>query len=297
MEDRVKLLIETAGCNQYEAELALKSAKGNFADALDFLNRVSPGLGILKCKFYLTDKYIYGVFLIIRDIKQKSILSVSSVVSANPAVFEYDIDKSWEEIDKTIFIYRMENGVYAEYSNQLQEKLYKIAKTADLMHDQKKSEEIIKTALYECCSSDNIVLNLNFEEEPYKTHRSDIQLGAPPDISQGEKIILDVELLNDDEGYPAATLCVGDVVWARIIDQRDIAEYLSIRLGGRSSNKIQPLAVQITGSQKNGDTIVLNFRFTEKIEGKAEMESATKVKVASKLGSRGLLDWIKKIIK
>lgn len=287
MEDKIKLLMETTGCNQYEAELAYKSAKGNFVEALDFLNRVSPGLGIIKCKFIITERYIYGMFLIIYDVKQQSILTVSTLVSSNPVIYEFNLSSCWEDMERFIYSNRLEDWADVGLSNKLQEKILSLFEGGIITSDIR-DDERFKDIIKEVFSTDNYSMDIDFSTEAYKT-QSITDTSTQQDLIKEiplNKIVITLELIEDPKhGVAAKLLSEGDVVWVRVSDTRDIAEYLFSCMGGIIDGKVVPLACQISSVEKSKDISeenILWFRFTDTIVGYARVSREFKAKVVSR---------------
>ncbi len=282
MENKIKLLMETAGCNHYEAELAYKSAKGNFAEALDFLNKVSPGLGVVKGRLILPDKFIYGAFLIIFDIKQANILTTSAVISENPKIYELDFSLSWEDIDKAIYSYKLEESVLPNFSNIMQEKIPRIIERVFFFESEQSCEDKMKEFLNEVFDTENIVVSIDYSEEPYKTQISIDPPSAHERCEASGKIMLEVEPLVDDDGVPAPALSENDVVWLKITDRREIAGYLAEMLGGKSDEGILPLACQISKARRRDKKVLFEFKFNDSVAGFATVDKKERIKVASR---------------
>lgn len=297
MDDKIKLLMETTGCNQYEADLAFKSAKGNFAEALDFLNRVSPGLGIIKGKFIVAKKFIYGAFQVIFDIKQRNVITTSAIVSENPGIYELNLESQWEDVGRAIYSFRLEDGALPDYSNMLQEKVADVVEKATPPDELAAIGERLDKILGDIFASDEIIKNIEYSEETYKTQTSlaDKDMNAAGQNSPSGKIVLSVEPLKDENGVAAVSLKESDVIWVKITDSREVAEYLAERLGGRSEGKILPLACQITSVKKAGPKVELAFKFTETIKGITEIDAGEKIKVVSRQDSGKIAGWWKKL--
>ena len=299
MEEKIKLLMETAGCNRYEAELAYKSAGGDFVEALDFLNRVSARLAITRGKFMAAEKFIYGVFLIIADVRKKSILTASAVATKNPSVYETDVLRPWEDIEKTIYAARLGAGALPELSGILQEKILSAAlESADLSPAAEAVEAMLSAAL----ESADVSVTLDTTEEPYKTPVVPVadefgSSSAPRPRSGG--VTLCVEPLTDEkDGARASTLSRGDVVWIRVNDEREIAQYLAERLGAAKGGRVFPLASEIVSVDKDKDNgaVALGFRFAENVAGLGRVDSSTMVKKAERSDSAGrLAEWWRKL--
>ncbi len=85
----------------------------------------------------------------------------------------------------------------------------------------------------------------------------------------------------------------GDVVFAKIIDSRDIAQYLSKLLGGKQQDEIIPLTTVIEKIEKDGETFILYTKFGPGVFGKDIIIKDERVEVDSV--SRGLLRILRKV--
>lgn len=85
----------------------------------------------------------------------------------------------------------------------------------------------------------------------------------------------------------------GDVVFAKIIDSRDIAQYLSKLLGGKQQDEIIPLTTVIEKTEKDGERFILWTKFGPGVFGKDSVAKDERVEVDS--GSRGLWGIFRKV--
>jgi len=169
-ENKIRLLMETTGCNRYEADLAIKSSGGDFVGALNFLNNAMARLEIIRGKFMSQKNFIYGAFLFISDIKKGAPLSASAVLSNNPAVYEINISSPWEEIEKFIYSARLSSGSLPELSGILQEEFSRIL--GDLcsgspLDIEGKIKDTVSAVLN--TTAEDIRIFAERSEEPYKT--------------------------------------------------------------------------------------------------------------------------------
>ncbi len=115
--------------------------------------------------------------------------------------------------------------------------------------------------------------------------------------SQNMTIFLETELVLEDsvEGVPSNKLQKGDLVLAKIVDKRDIAQYLSRLLGGKKQDEIIPLTIPIETieieKEKVGGVNVYT-RFSAGVVGLACLSSDDKVKLVKRTRKK----WFEKIL-
>ncbi len=316
-DEKIRLLMETTGCNRYEAELAAKSSGGNFVEALNFLHNAMARLDVIRGKFIVKEQFIYGAFLFISDIKKGLPLAISVVVSKNPAVYEMSVSSDWEDIEKHIYSARLSVGSLPEISALLQEKFSGLVwmVCSEPSFD---IEENIKKTLEEIFNTKNVQLAYERTEEPYKTPTSTI-VGAMDNINKnsGEEvtsglnfsydemavasrqrvraatITLDVEplklLIQGDniksdevdikDFVPASEVKSGYAIWVRIADSREVAIYLAERLGCYKEEKgFLPIVCEVLSVKIVGGQMVYEVKFTDNISGVCKVRPDENIK-------------------
>jgi len=96
-------------------------------------------------------------------------------------------------------------------------------------------------------------------------------------------LVIQVALDPDPDGTPCSALSAGDMVYATINDQRDIAQYLSKLFGARSEDGMRPLLVPVEAIEKGTpDVVTIRVRFSAGVCGDISMPGDLKLKAVRK---------------
>jgi hypothetical protein len=89
-------------------------------------------------------------------------------------------------------------------------------------------------------------------------------VGVPP---EEDLLVLKISLEEDAAGVPAAELRAGDMVFAQIIDGRDIAQYLARLFGGLTSSGPVPIEVPVEAIESSPAGTLVRVRFAVGVAG------------------------------
>ena len=111
-------------------------------------------------------------------------------------------------------------------------------------------------------------------------------------------LVLKISMEEDAEGLPAAELRAGDMVFARIVDGRDIAQYLSRLFGGLTASGPVPIEAPVEALESNVEGTLARVRFAVGVAGDAVVPADRRLKVA-RGAARGRSDgsWWNKLFK
>lgn len=92
-------------------------------------------------------------------------------------------------------------------------------------------------------------------------------------------VILNIDLvISDSSGVKAKDLHNGDVVYSLITDTRDIGQYLTRLLGGKTKDGVVPLPTEIEEVGYEEEMVKLRVHFTPGIVGLAKVNPDLSVK-------------------
>jgi hypothetical protein len=315
MQDKIALLMEETGCDQGEAELALEMCGYEVEKAVKAIPRLHKDIVILKARVRLPDRHHFGLLLVVLNARSRALLRSRAVLSYNPAVFTVPLERDWFEFEKALFGCRLWEGSLQAESQDLEQALaehYRTASSSPAFSRSPMEPEILSKEL------GGVVARLHPGAAPEVQVRQDIlDLGSFQSLRGGaeapaaearakrraqpsradETLILKVALEEDPQGVPVLELRAGDIVSARIVDARDIAQYLSKLLGGYSEAGPQPIPGPVEAIESGpGEDMLVRVRFAVGACGDAEIKRGARVRV-SRATEREAVSWWRRFFK
>lgn len=294
IRDKKQLVIEETGCDAEQASVVLESTGLDVGKAIKVINSLRQHIIIIKGKFKAETHNIYGLLIVIADIKVNRIVRLANIVTCNPSVYQTSLKIPWHEFEKTLYALRLADGSLQETTQKLQEQLRNVVFSDKnnvffSMLEQKNRDSLGKIFMKEVKTimpDDAIVFHeeleeinlLQFKELRGETDGLESYTPFPAIVEREEQnslLILEIELMKGVGGInkPAKDAVPGELVWAKIIDQRDIAQYVSRLLGCKvkkdNREEAIPLAVPIEAIHDGK----LQVRFGPGILGQTTMQS------------------------
>ncbi len=306
----VNVLIEETGCSKDEARRYLPEANGNITLALKRISRDIKPIGVMKCKFRADRVNIYGLLMLIYNIREKRMLRYAAVAGCNPEIYETDIKKQWFGFEKELYSRRLKEGSLREITQRIEQaiilkiqeknqaKFYLLAQNNNL----EKIEQIFNSQVQEVIKYDtgrDVKLNmgitgekLNLRQFRYLTDKDKIndefKLHLDDKKTYSSLIALDIELLKNQKDTPVKRLDrveAGDMLVTRIVDIRDIGIYLSYLLGGRKDEQLAALSAPAEDIKETEVGIEIVVRYGPGIVGRYSGAGNEKINVVSSLSS------------
>jgi len=316
MKDKVTLLMEETGCERSEAELALELCGYDLESAVKAIPRLFQNIVVLKARIRAEAVPLYGLLLVILNLKDKSLLRARAVVSHNPAVYASELEQHWFDFEARLYACRLWVGSVQEQSQSVEQKLstYFASPEAQDFYDEgsdykDKDFDALRAALsvelgaaVELTAQQDVLDMGQFQEvrprgegsgEPQPARRP-ARVHGGPGQGPGGMLVLGVDFERDEEGgIPASSLSAGDLVYTRISDSRDIAQYLGKLFGSRSGDGVSPLLVPIEAIEtEEGGRMTIRVRFSAGVCGDLSVDGATKLKAVPRPSQT---PWWKKI--
>lgn len=292
MSDKVQLLVEETGCDPKQAELALRLCGYELEKAVKMLPGLIKDIVVFKGKFSLESQGLYGVLLVIVNLKTQSLVRAKAVVSYNPSVYLMPLEEEWFEYEKHLYRCRLWEGSLQGQSQELEQLIVQAvteSSPADLTReDFERAFAFFHALLSKSLGSrENLKLLLKKEDldlGQLQLMKRDLKKPAPASVPSGETLVLRVALDADPQGIEASQLKAGDTVAAEIIDPRDIAQYLAKLLGGRNQEGLMPLLapVESVKAGDKGEGAVVRVRFSSRICGQVSLPSDIRIKVIAR---------------
>ena len=311
--DKIALLMEETGCDQGEAELALEMCGYVVEEAVKAIPRLHKNIVVLKGKLVQPEQNLFGLLLVVLNVKSRVVLRTRAVVSYNPAVCSVSLDKDGFEFEKYLYGCRLWEGSLPTESLEIEQAVASRLRSgagAGLFDAQPADAEKVQAelagVLKQVLRSGRLDLRLKKDVldlgqfhslRPAPSGRGERQLsggGAPLRTGASgpqfdELLILKVALESDEAGMPAAELRAGDLVAARIADNRDIAKYLAKLFGGHSDQGPVPIpapveAIEAAAAPAAGEphALLVRVRFSAGVCGDAEVPAQARLRAVRK---------------
>ena len=292
--------MEETGCYKEEAKEYLENASGNITLALKNILRDIKPIGVIKCRFTVTDVNIYGLMLVIFNGRNRKILRFAAVAGCNPEIYETDNRQQWFSFEKNLYSQRLKSGSLRELTQNIEQSLliriqeqeteyfYRcwdendIEKIKIMVTQQIKNVIKYDTGIDYDVAVETECQSLNLRQFKYLTDVEKIdeefKLHLDDEKTYSSLIVLDAELVRNSKNVPCVkveNLEAGDVVYTNIVDTRDIGIYLSHLLGARYGDDLVPHSATIEDVKDTEDGIEVMVRFGPGIVGRA-LENAKK---------------------
>jgi len=307
-QDKISLLMEETGCDQKQAELAMTSVGYNLEKAIRTIGTLLKNIVVVRVKFHVPSQHLYGLVILLADVRRRSLFRIRAVVSYNPALYETPLAGDWYDFEKTIYAFRLHDGTLQQVTQNLektlqewfeknsQEGLYDVL-TVERIEGLR---EIFQKSLFGYFTDNALEMQLSSDElnlEQFRRFKLEEETvpsrpeGGPDDHS-GSKLVLNIDLQQDADGIPAREVKAGDFVYALLTDGRDIAQYLSKLLGGSGEHGLKPLPAPVESSRRDGETISFQIRLSGTIVGVAEVGADSLVR----LQKRTAMSWWRRLV-
>jgi len=277
--DKIALLMEETGCDKGEAELALEMCGYVVEEAIQAIPRLHKNIVVLKGRIVHPEHNLFGLLLVILNVKSRAVLRTRAVLSYNPAVCAVSLSKGWFEFEKYLYGCRLWEGSLPTESLEIEQSVANHlrsgagaghfdarpagaeavqAELCDVLRRQLRSaglelrlrKDVLDMGQFQSlrAAPSGSGERLRSYGRPYRDGAS-LRAGGPGPARAGpmpdELLILKVALEEDLAGVPAEDLRAGDLVAAHIADNRDIAKYLAKLFGGHSDQGPVPIPAPV----------------------------------------------------
>ncbi|HVE13610.1 MAG TPA: hypothetical protein VNI01_09470, partial [Elusimicrobiota bacterium] len=121
MNDKVGILMEETGCDRGEAELALELCGYDVESAVQAVPRLFQNILVLKGRVLVRSESLYGLWLVILNLKGRSLMRARAVLSYNPAVFSSELDRHWFDFEARLYACRLWAGTIQASSQEAEQ--------------------------------------------------------------------------------------------------------------------------------------------------------------------------------
>lgn len=294
MKDKIELLMEETGCDRGEAELALEMCGYEVEEAVRQIPRLLNDICALKGKFVRPNENQHGLFLVVLNLKTRKVLRARAVMSYDPAVCAVGLEEDWFAFEKHLYGCRLMDGSLPAESLEVEQRLaahfraaepgvFDLLRTAGVDEATAELSAPLRHHFRDQGLSLRLkkdILDLGQFQSLRKVPAPAARRGKPAAPPEEDLLVLKITLEEDAEGVPAAELHAGDMVFARIVDGRDIALYLARLFGGLTSSGPVPIEVPVEAIETSPAGTLARVRFAIGVAGDAVVTGEKRFKAA-----------------
>lgn len=313
MNEKIELLMEETGCERGEAELALEMCGYDVEEAARQIPRLLRDICALKAKFVLPASNQHGLAVVALNLKSRKVLRARAVLSYDPAVCAIGLEEDWFAFEKHLYGCRLWDGSLPAESLETEQRLAAYFRGAP-----PESFDRLRGATSEEAAADfSALLRAHFRDPglSVRLKKDILDLGqfqslrkAPaPAAPRGraamrgaateDLLVLRIALDEDLEGPPASELRAGDLVSARIVDGRDIAQYLARLFGGLTAQGPVPIEAPVEAIEAVAGGVLIRARFAVGVAGDAVVPAERRLRAARGAQGRGDGSWWRRFFK
>lgn len=292
-DEKIALLMEETGCDRGEAEAALLENHDDVHEALKAVARLQRHIVVIKGKFAHPEANQFGLLMVVVNAKTREIMRSRAVVSFNPAVYEAALEKDWFEFERQLYSCRLWEGSLQVESLEVERSLADRFRALDafaletLGRDESPAPTAdVSGALKEVFGAtvrlklQKDVLDLGrFRSLEAAPARSSARASRSPARQSEDPLVLRIELEEDPSGMAARELRAGDMVSARIVDSRDIAQYLAKLFGAHSEQGPVPMLAPVEAVESGEEGLLARVRFAAGVCGDALIPQEARLKI------------------
>ncbi|MBI5597537.1 MAG: hypothetical protein HY928_15715 [Elusimicrobia bacterium] len=298
-KDKVALLMEETGCDRSEAELALQLCAYDVESSVQAVPRLFQHVVIFKARVREPAQSLYGLWLAILNLKERRLLRARAVVSYNPAVFASELDIHWFDFEARLYACRLWAGTAQDLSQDLEAALAAFFDSAEARPFYEEGRRFGSEAFAPVRAAMGRVLGAGVELEarqdvldlgefrevrPTEPYGEEVPpprpWKRPRRAARGGLLVLHIAIEPDPAGVAAEELKAGDLVYASINDQRDIAQYLAKLFGGGGEKGAGPVVAPIEAVERTEGRVALRVRFSAGVCGDVDLPGALRVRTA-----------------
>ncbi len=294
-DPKVKDLMYATGVDEKLAVLLIEFTGGDITGARKIIESMPKDFLVLKIRYMGHKTHNYGVISIVLNLRSKTIEDLYVIVDKKIEASQVDSKLKYEDFKSEIIKYTKEKNPNLEMIGRLREAIstidFKERIFTKMLRDDKFDLEQLKVVFselfFKILTESNCAIKIESEGvDLFRLHKSNETYVVKKeeelvDVSDNEKgkevqlkeeihirnislVLLKVEpLLSPIRGIPCSELQIGDQIMVKIIDEREIGDYLGNLLGGKKDNEIIPIPATISEINKQEDTgnlmILVNF--------------------------------------
>jgi len=309
MDPKVKELMYATGADERLASLLVEFTGGDIDGAKKIIEAMPKDFVAIKVRYMAHKTHYYGSILLVVDVRRRTMEKVLILADKKITASQIDNKLRYEEFRDAIIKYIKENNPDDEMMGRLREGMEKEEFIESifrrLRRDNSFDPEELKVVFSELFSrvltEQNCAIKIETEGvDLFRIHRTDreyvIRRESEENLSKQEDsiskkeevhirnislVLLKVEpVLSPVRGVPATELEIGDQILVKIIDEREIGEYLCELLKGKDeSGERIPITALIKeiNKQEETDNLSVIVQFGPGIAGKMIIPPEVKI--------------------
>ncbi len=314
MEEKIKQLMSETGADRHTVEMILDFTGGDIDGARKIFQAMPKDYLALKIRYMGHRTHNYGVILIVINIKTREIEEVELIVSKEIKASEVDTNLKFEKFRDAIREYIKMGSVNLIMIDRLKEGIKSVEfkeaifrnLTPDGVININDLKIILSELMFKVLTDSNVAIKIDQEKIDIFRYtrklKKDVsqQEEKSGEIIEGEKeeekekverkqeveirsislIILKIEpVLSPVKGVSITELHPGDEIMVRIIDERDVGDYLATLLGGKVGGDRVPIPATVKEMEKSAETenVMLLVEFGPGIAGRCFVPPEIKV--------------------
>lgn len=314
MENKAKELMYATGADEKLAEMLIKFTGGDVEGAKKIIQAMPKDYLALKIKYMGHKTHRYGIILIVLNMRAKTIEDVYTIVDNKLIASQLDSTLPFEAFKLSIINYIKKNDPNLEMMGRLRDAInnteIKDQIFSNLLKEDKFDAEKLKVIfselIFKVLTESNSAIKIEQEEvDLFRIHRS-ITPDESSDENKDEKIevestdnsdnavkeeihirnislvLLKTEpVLSPVRGTLLSELQLGDEIMVKIVDEREIGEYLADLLKAKKDNNVIPIPATIKDIKKQDETgnMMILVQFGPGIAGKMYVPADIKIEV------------------
>lgn len=316
MDPKVKELMYSAGIDTKLSTLLVEFTGGDIEGAKKIVEAMPKEYIAIKIRYMAHKTHYYGAILIVVDIKGGNLEDIFIIVDKKTVASQIDNTMKYEDFKEKIIKYiKVQNpdqeimGRFREIMGKedFKEKIFdKLQENNEFDIEQLKLifSELFSRILTERNCALKIetegvdIFRIHESAHQYKIKRDDEKKEGGKEGSQKEEVhirnislvLLKAEpVVSPVMGVPANELQLNDEIMVKIIDEREIGDYLAKLLNGKENEELIPIPATIKEINKQEDTenLMIVVEFGPGIAGKMFISPEIKIEI------HGLEDEIK----
>ncbi len=315
MDSNVKELIYSSGADEKLSSLLIEFTGGDVEGAKKIIEAMPKDYIAVKVRYMAHKAHCYGVLLLVVDLKHQSIENISLVANNNKAASQIDNTLKYSKFKEKITDYIRKTGNDMDTMSRLREAInvedfsgMMFSKFKDNKFDKEQLKVVFSELFSRVLADQNCAVKIETEEvDIFSVHKSDNSYNVnksqrlldnekEEDQNESQKarkeevqirnislVILKIEpVVAPVMGVPALDLQPGDDILVKIIDEREIGDYLTKLLGGKENGELVPIHAAIKEISKKEDieSLMIIVEFGPGIAGKMFISPEIKVEVS-----------------
>lgn len=231
-------------------------------------------------------------------------LRYAAVAGCNPIIYETDIHEQWFSFEKKLYSQRLKDGSLRKITQKIEQSLllkiqeqnidefYNLWNELNIEKIKKIfSNQIMEVIKYDTGKEYDIGVEiesqkLNLRQFKYLTDAEKVdeefKFHQDEERTYSSLIALNAELVKSKSGCPTIKvekIEAGDIVYTKIVDDRDIGVYLAYLLGAKSGDLTIPLSASVEDVKDTDEGVEIIVRFGPGIVGRAIESPKKKVDI------------------